>query len=194
MSYINLTHNDLSPDLDKKLNLQSLYARRMQTDSLDQPGKDLTKVAEITGYLVAMAALALVVLTGQFPWFVLMLVASIPLYALMSDRKYAEAEREWHSLRDLGVDSDLARSVMFNLALSVQRQGRDAEAIGHWRQLLDASPDHARARFNLGLALERSGDPAAAAAEYRRVLALDPDHDASRARLARLGQTLPGDP
>ena len=113
--------------------------------------------------------------------------------ALMDQRKYGEAEAEWRSLSGLENAPALARSVLFNLALCIQRQGRDEDAVAVWYELLSNHPDYARAQFNLALALERLGRVQEAAAGYRRVLELDPEHESSRARLAELTKRNPGE-
>ncbi|MCB1859725.1 MAG: hypothetical protein KDI63_15735 [Gammaproteobacteria bacterium] len=84
MSFLNPTHSDLRRDPVKAVSLPKILRVVGNTGSRKRPVEGLVKVAEITGYILIIASLSVVWLTGQFPWFVLMLPASIPLYALMS--------------------------------------------------------------------------------------------------------------
>lgn len=113
--------------------------------------------------------------------------------ALMDRRLYAEAEVEWRRLRELRTGPERARSVLFNLALCLQRQERDAESIPVWEELLALDPQSPRALYNLGLARQRTGDLGRAATAWRRALEIDPQHVPSRERLLALPDTLAGD-
>jgi alpha-L-glutamate ligase-like protein len=106
--------------------------------------------------------------------------------SLMELRRYAEAVEHWQRLVALDLPPDDARSALFNLALALQRDDRDAAAIVHWDDLLAAAPELRSATYNRALALERLGRLEEAIAGYRRVLELDPDHEPSLRRLQRL--------
>jgi len=57
--------------------------------------------------------------------------------------------------------------------------GRNAEAIGLYRELVTALPDNPGLRFNLGLALEKGGQPAAAIPELERATRAQPEFAAA---------------
>lgn len=60
----------------------------------------------------------------------------------------------------------------FVMASALTGQGRNQEALAHYRIALSLAPEHAGSRMNLGIALRRAGDPAAAVVELRRALAI----------------------
>jgi tetratricopeptide (TPR) repeat protein len=113
--------------------------------------------------------------------------------ALMDRRRYAEAEIEWERLRGLHTEPQRARSVLFNLALCLQREGRDSASIPIWDEYLGLEPRSERALFNLGLACQRTGDLSRAAEAWRGALEIDPEHGPSREHLMELPDSLRGD-
>jgi protein O-GlcNAc transferase len=58
--------------------------------------------------------------------------------------------------------------------LHCEREGRMAEACGHFRAAVAAAPDHASAHLNLGIALEGLGETEAAMRSYETALKLQP--------------------
>jgi Tfp pilus assembly protein PilF len=63
-----------------------------------------------------------------------------------------------------------------NLGAVLEKEGRIAEATGHFERALRIRPAFAPAHTNLGNVLLRRGDPAQAAVHYQRALRLDPDN------------------
>jgi superkiller protein 3 len=63
------------------------------------------------------------------------------------------------------------------------RQGKDAEAIGLFREALRLDQAQWQAHLNLGIALERQGDLAGALAHYREAVRLNPADGYVRRRL-----------
>ncbi len=81
----------------------------------------------------------------------------------------------------------------YNLALVLQRQGRDAEAAPHYLAMLrivpelpDTAPNLARAHNNLGVALERLGDLEGASTQFRESLRLRPRDPTVEANLGNV--------
>lgn len=83
MSFLNLTHSDIAHGGKMPFGLREWLKKADRITSLDS--YSLMSVAVITGYLLAIAALTLASLSGGFPWFVVMLVVFLPLYALMAE-------------------------------------------------------------------------------------------------------------
>lgn len=111
---------------------------------------------------------------------------------LMSLRDHAAAATHWQQLLQSDLPPDRDRSVRFNLALSLQRDGQLAAALTTWDALLADAPDSRPAAFNRALALERLGRLDAARAAFTRVLEIDPDHEPSQRHLQELqGDTAP---
>jgi Flp pilus assembly protein TadD len=61
-------------------------------------------------------------------------------------------------------------------ARAAAEEGRSAEALRLYRQLLARFPQHLRSRNNLALLLDAAGDHAGALAELDRALEMDPEH------------------
>jgi uncharacterized protein (TIGR03032 family) len=70
--------------------------------------------------------------------------------------------------------SDSQVTALATRAAGLQRQGRQAEAIGLLRRAHDARPDDPRLVNDLGNALQESGDAEGAMAAYRQAVAADP--------------------
>ncbi len=81
---------------------------------------------------------------------------------------------------------DDARAMRNNLALTLHKLGRDAEAEATLRGIVAEAPNYAKAYSNLGLIHESRGLTADAIAEYRRALELDPANIRARRALDRL--------
>ncbi len=62
------------------------------------------------------------------------------------------------------------------LGVLLTMQGRDAEAMEHYRAVVRIEPEYAKGRFNLGLALARRERYEDAAAQFREALQLDPGY------------------
>lgn len=67
-------------------------------------------------------------------------------------------------------------SSLFDHAVACDAEGRLAEAIDAYNQVIDASPDHAPAHNKRGVALARSGQIEAAVASIDKAISLDPDY------------------
>jgi tetratricopeptide (TPR) repeat protein len=90
-----------------------------------------------------------------------------------------EQLEHWLSLRggqgEEAADHQRARLHYVVGGLQVN-EGRDEEALAHFRQALDLEPDLEDARIKLGNALARSGDIEAAIGQYETVLEKEPEH------------------
>jgi predicted O-linked N-acetylglucosamine transferase (SPINDLY family) len=64
----------------------------------------------------------------------------------------------------------------FNLAITLQAQGKMVEAIASFTRATQLKPDYAEAHNNLAIALERTGQLDAAIASYRRAIAANPNY------------------
>lgn len=86
MSILHLTHSEVMHGTRERPTLR-LWNKRVSAAIADQGSwSALRTVARVGGYLLAISSIAFVGLTGQFPWFLLMLVALVPLLALMMDQ------------------------------------------------------------------------------------------------------------
>jgi tetratricopeptide (TPR) repeat protein len=94
---------------------------------------------------------------------------------------WAILERRWRAVL---VVADLAEA-HFNLGVTLEHQGRDAEARAEHQQALAGKPLK-QATVNLGVLLERSGDLRGAQAAYDAAARAYPDDAVSRERLAAL--------
>ena len=94
---------------------------------------------------------------------------------------WAILERRWRAVL---LVADLAEA-HFNLGVTLERQGRDAEARSEYLQALAGKPLK-QATVNLGVLLERSGDLRGAQAAYDAAARAYPDDAVSRERLAAL--------
>jgi tetratricopeptide (TPR) repeat protein len=70
-----------------------------------------------------------------------------------------------------------------NLANLLRQQGRQEEAIEHFRIFLKIRPDDARAHFNLGVLLQKQGKTDFAIESFRRALEIDPGFEKARIEL-----------
>jgi tetratricopeptide (TPR) repeat protein len=68
--------------------------------------------------------------------------------------------------------------------MAAEGAGKAAEALGCYREAIDADPGFALAHMNLGIALHAGGEPAAAIAAHQRAIALDPGSAAAHYNLA----------
>jgi superkiller protein 3 len=69
------------------------------------------------------------------------------------------------------------------LAYAFTRQGRDAEALGCLREVLEIDPEYEEAHYNIGCHLRRAGDLEAAMACFQRAIDIDPDYAVAHAEL-----------
>src|SRR2546422_787483 len=88
-------------------------------------------------------------------------------------RVWHDSERLWTHARAVDPNSFMAHN---NLGYALDRQGRLAEAIGHYRQALRIKPDYAEAHNNVGQALDRQGKPAEAIDHYQTALRIKPNY------------------
>jgi tetratricopeptide (TPR) repeat protein len=95
---------------------------------------------------------------------------------------WALLERKWRDALDAG-DLPEAR---FNLGVTLQEQGKTADARAEYERALAAKPSLRQAAVNVAVLLEREGDVRAAAAAYARVLREFPEDAVARERLAAL--------
>jgi len=94
---------------------------------------------------------------------------------------WAILERRWRAVLDV-VDLPEGH---FNLGVTLERQGRDAEARAEYQRALAGKPIK-QAAVNLGVLLEKAGDRRGAQAAYDAAARDFPDDAISRARLAAL--------
>ena len=73
----------------------------------------------------------------------------------------------------LGLDPELV-SGHFNLALLLQQQRENRQALRHLREVVERQPDHARAWFQIGFLHEAAGAEGPAVRAYARAYLLDP--------------------
>lgn len=112
--------------------------------------------------------------------------ASLGVVAGMAGRAEAAA----HALRQ-ALDRDPGHgAARQNLALTLMRLRRPAEAVPLYRQIADAAPDAASSWTWLGHALAAAGDAPGAQAAYGRALALDPKDRNTRLTLALVERDL----
>jgi len=100
-----------------------------------------------------------------------------------------------HGLERPASEYELARVVVrefsaadfeFQTGVARQRQGRLADAIGHYRRALAANPGHAQACQALAVALHQQGEFQTALTVYRQALTLEPAHALTRLNLGYL--------
>lgn len=94
---------------------------------------------------------------------------------------WAILERRWRAV----VDASDAPEAHYNLGVTLERQGRDAEARAEYQKALAGKPLK-QAAANLGVLLEKSGDLRGAQAAYDTASRDFPDDAVSRERLAAL--------
>jgi Flp pilus assembly protein TadD len=95
---------------------------------------------------------------------------------------WALLERRWRAVLE-AADVPEAR---FNLGVTLERQGRLAEARAEYERARAAKPGLRQAAVNLGVLLERAGDPRGAQAAYAEVVRDFPEDARARERLAAL--------
>lgn len=95
---------------------------------------------------------------------------------------WALLERRWRAV----VDAAEIAEARYNLGVTLERQGRDAEARAEYERALAARPALRQAAVNLGVLLEKQGDARGAQAAYAAVVRDFPDDARSRERLAVL--------
>jgi tetratricopeptide (TPR) repeat protein len=92
-------------------------------------------------------------------------------------------EARWRQVLDAGQTAE----ARYNLGVTLQQQGRLAEARAEYQKALALRPLR-QASVNLGVVLEREGDARGAAAAYAQAARDFPEDALSRARLATLYQ------
>src|SRR5438132_6977982 len=83
-----------------------------------------------------------------------------------------DSERLWTHAVAVDPNSFMAHN---NLGYALDRQGKLAEAIEHYRQALRIKPDYAEAHNNWGVALGQQGKPAEAIEHFRQALRIQPE-------------------
>src|SRR6059036_794010 len=101
---------------------------------------------------------------------------------------WRDSERLWAHALAIDPDSPVAQN---NFGYELDRRGKLAEAIDHYRQALRIKPDYALAHTNWGAALGRQGKPAEAIDHYRQALRIKPDDALAHTNLG-LALTLQG--
>jgi tetratricopeptide (TPR) repeat protein len=91
-------------------------------------------------------------------------------------------ERKWRAVLDAG---ELAEA-RFNLGVSLENEGRLAEAGAEYERALAAKPSLRQAAVNLAVLVEKQGDARGAAAAYAKVVRDFPEDAIARERLAAL--------
>src|SRR5213080_2287456 len=84
---------------------------------------------------------------------------------------WRDSERLWAHALAIDPDSPVAQN---NFGYELDRRGKLAEAIDHYRLALRIKPDYALAHTNWGAALGRQGKPAEAIDHYRQALRIKP--------------------
>src|SRR2546425_182677 len=84
-----------------------------------------------------------------------------------------DSERLWTYA--LGIDSN-SHIAQYNLGHELDRQGKLADAIEHYRSALRTNQDYVDAHAGLGDALDRQGKPTEAIEHYRQALRIRPDY------------------
>jgi tetratricopeptide (TPR) repeat protein len=97
--------------------------------------------------------------------------------------KYADAERHYRALLEIGYNLDEAH---YNYGVLLGLQKRWAESEQAFARAVAANPLHAQARNNLGQMLEGRGDVAGALEQYRAAVAADPSLRVARYNLGRM--------
>lgn len=97
--------------------------------------------------------------------------------------KYADAERHYRALLEIGYNLDEAH---YNYGVLLGLQQRWAESEQAFARAVAANPQHAQARNNLGQMLEGRGDVAGALDQYRAAVAADPGLRIARYNLGRM--------
>src|SRR3989475_660893 len=83
-----------------------------------------------------------------------------------------DSERLWTHALAVDPNSFMAHN---NLGYALDRQGKLAEAIEHYRQALRIKPDYAEAHNNVGHALDGQGKSAEAIEHFRQALRIQPE-------------------
>jgi tetratricopeptide (TPR) repeat protein len=84
-----------------------------------------------------------------------------------------------------GADDEKTPALLFNLAVVLEHQGVNDEAIRNYYACLERAPGHEAARLNLGLLLSREGRHQEAARELTRLVENSPQDVRARAALAK---------
>jgi tetratricopeptide (TPR) repeat protein len=95
---------------------------------------------------------------------------------------WAYLERKWRAVLD---EADIAEA-RFDLGVTLEAQGRLADARGEYERARAKKPSLRQASANLGVILEKEGDPRGAAAIYAQIAKDFPEDAVSRERLAAL--------
>ncbi len=150
------------------------------TDDLDawSNEKDATKKADAEKALVA----SLKEVTTRWP----RQFASIRAYTMLAriaeaNKDFAEMEKDWWAIYASFPASFAAPVALQNAAAAAEERGANAEAIAHYRVVVDKystkSVGVAHALFAIGRLSEESKDYAAATDSYQKLLATYPDDD-----------------
>src|SRR5438309_1670620 len=95
---------------------------------------------------------------------------------------WQDSERLWTHAVAVDPNSFMAHN---NLGYALDRQGKLAEAIEHYRQALRIKPDYAEAHNNVGHALDGQGKPAEAIEHFQQALRIQPETAEAHNNLAR---------
>jgi tetratricopeptide (TPR) repeat protein len=101
---------------------------------------------------------------------------------------YAGPETLWETTLQRNPRAWMAHD---NLGEFLMQQGREDEAVAHWKQAIKVKPDDAVAYYNLGMAASQSGRVAEAIAFYQQALDLDPNQVEADNKLAWILATSP---
>jgi tetratricopeptide (TPR) repeat protein len=85
---------------------------------------------------------------------------------------YHDIETLWRDTVAKNPDVWMAHN---NLGIVLENQGRQSEAIEHYKEALRLKPDYVEAHNNLGFALSQVGKPDEAIRQYEEALRIDPD-------------------
>src|SRR5438094_5195542 len=121
-----------------------------------------------TTFLLAGLAICVVIGMGVLTW--------------NQIRVWHDPERLWTHALAVDPNSFMAHN---NLGYALDRQGKLAEAIEHYRQALRIQPENAEAHNNWGVALTQQGKPAEAIEHFRRALRIQPENADAHNNLAR---------
>lgn len=95
---------------------------------------------------------------------------------------WAYLERKWRNV----LDAEDVAEARYNLGVSLEGQGRLADARAEYERARALKPGLRQAAVNLAVLIEKQGDPTAAAAAYQEVIRDFPDDAVSRERMAAL--------
>ena len=90
--------------------------------------------------------------------------------------RQGEFARAREILQQLHVVNPHDTAILYDYALCISEMGDKADAIPHFRHLLDLAPDHVNGRVALGVALAATGQTDEAKAAFQKAVELEPSN------------------